>query len=181
MTVIWLNGPFGGGKTSTAQELTAMLPGSLLYDPEEVGSLLRRLLPQRPHGDFQDIPAWRPLAAATARELLRTGEGNPLIVPMTLLHQSYAHEIFGLLHGSGITVHHVALHTSPDVLRQRIKEHDVFPEDPAHTTRVRQWRLSRMADYQRALPWLRRSAHILDTTTLSPTQVATRICELSIP
>ena len=35
--LIWVNGPFGGGKTQTAHELQRRLPGSALCDPELVG------------------------------------------------------------------------------------------------------------------------------------------------
>jgi tRNA A37 N6-isopentenylltransferase MiaA len=32
--LLWLNGPFGGGKTQTAHELQRRLPGSIVCDPE---------------------------------------------------------------------------------------------------------------------------------------------------
>ncbi|MGG2461054.1 hypothetical protein ACO0M4_14735 [Streptomyces sp. RGM 3693] len=32
--LLWINGPFGGGKTQTAHELQRRLPGSVLCDPE---------------------------------------------------------------------------------------------------------------------------------------------------
>ncbi|WP_228834433.1 AAA family ATPase [Nocardia abscessus] len=32
--IIWLNGTFGAGKTTTAGELTALLPGSRIFDTE---------------------------------------------------------------------------------------------------------------------------------------------------
>ncbi|GAA5154031.1 hypothetical protein GCM10023321_25230 [Pseudonocardia eucalypti] len=41
--LMWINGPFGGGKTQTACELHRRLPGSLVCDPEEVGYGLRRV------------------------------------------------------------------------------------------------------------------------------------------
>jgi hypothetical protein len=39
--IIWLNGTFGAGKTTTAAELLTLLPGSRLFDPETVGFMLR--------------------------------------------------------------------------------------------------------------------------------------------
>ena len=39
--IVWLNGAFGAGKTSTAKELLQLLPNARLYDPEHVGFLLR--------------------------------------------------------------------------------------------------------------------------------------------
>lgn len=35
--LLWINGPFGGGKTQTAHELQRRLPGSVICDPEYVG------------------------------------------------------------------------------------------------------------------------------------------------
>jgi adenylate kinase family enzyme len=43
--IIWLNGTFGAGKTTTARELVATTPGARLFDPELVGYLLRAILP----------------------------------------------------------------------------------------------------------------------------------------
>jgi hypothetical protein len=34
--LLWINGPFGGGKTQTAHELQRRLPGSVICDPEHV-------------------------------------------------------------------------------------------------------------------------------------------------
>jgi hypothetical protein len=35
--LLWINGPFGGGKTHVAAELTHRLPGAWVADPELVG------------------------------------------------------------------------------------------------------------------------------------------------
>jgi hypothetical protein len=43
--LLWINGPFGGGKTATAYELNRRLPGSVVCDPEHVGFGMRRMLP----------------------------------------------------------------------------------------------------------------------------------------
>lgn len=57
--IIWLNGPFGGGKTQTAYALHRRLPGSVVCDPEHAGFGLHRMTPPALRGDFQDLPAWR--------------------------------------------------------------------------------------------------------------------------
>lgn len=57
--LIWVNGPFGGGKTQTAHEIGRRLPGSVICDPEEVGFGLHRMAPPSLRADFQDLPAWR--------------------------------------------------------------------------------------------------------------------------
>jgi deoxyadenosine/deoxycytidine kinase len=37
-----INGAFGSGKTTTAQMLKPLIPNSMIYDPEEVGYMLRK-------------------------------------------------------------------------------------------------------------------------------------------
>lgn len=77
--IVFLNGPFGGRKTSTATELARRVPGVQLFDAEEVEFMRRDLLPGR-EADFQDLPPWRPLVATTAVERLADTDG-PLIAP----------------------------------------------------------------------------------------------------
>jgi adenylylsulfate kinase-like enzyme len=50
--IVWLNGTFGAGKTTTAPEVVTRLPEARIFDPEHVGFLLRQVLPEPP-GDFQ--------------------------------------------------------------------------------------------------------------------------------
>ena len=66
--IIWINGAFGAGKTTLAEELSRRLSEAVLFDPEYVGYLLRHWVPV-PTGDFQDLPSWRELVIATALSL----------------------------------------------------------------------------------------------------------------
>jgi hypothetical protein len=54
--IIWINGGFGAGKTTLAQELGRRLPDAVVYDPEDVGLMLWKWIP--PNGDFQHLPSW---------------------------------------------------------------------------------------------------------------------------
>jgi 8-oxo-dGTP pyrophosphatase MutT (NUDIX family)/predicted kinase len=169
--IVWVNGAFGGGKTCTARELQALLPGGTLFDPEVVGDALRRLLPPGADSapdDLQDRSAWRQLVPAAAVALLSELPG-PLIVPMALLRQDHRDEIFGALAASRVPVHHVRLHTEETILRKRIEA------DPSRTAEVRQRRLERIPEYRRALEWLDGDAEAVDTTELTPRQAAERI------
>ena len=59
VVLVWINGPFGGGKTATAFELQRRLPGSIVCDPEHLGFGLHRMLPPALRTNFQDLQAWR--------------------------------------------------------------------------------------------------------------------------
>jgi hypothetical protein len=108
VVLVWINGPFGGGKTATAFELQRRLPASILCDPEHLGFGLHRMLPPALRADFQDLQAWR----SGVREVLdlaaRNHEG-PVIVPMTLVDSRYFAEIIGGLRDDGHDVRHFAL------------------------------------------------------------------------
>ncbi|WP_127360768.1 NUDIX hydrolase [Actinacidiphila soli] len=177
--IVWLNGTFGAGKTSAARELLDLLPGSLLYEPELIGSGLRLLLPEKRLGevsDYQDLPSWRRLVVDTAAALL-SEVGGPLIVPMTLLRQDYRDEIFGGLSSRRIPVRHVLLHAEETILRDRIAQRGDFPGDPEASASVRSWCLGHLAAYTEALPWITADAHVIDTGALDSRQTAERIAE----
>jgi gluconate kinase len=115
--IIWLNGAFGSGKTTLAEELHRRLPDALVYDPEDVGLMLWKWM--RPNGDFQRLPSWRELVVATALSL-RRHHADTLIVPMSLIRDSYRAEILGGLADAGEDVLHVFLELDEAVLRERL-------------------------------------------------------------
>jgi hypothetical protein len=119
--LLWINGPFGGGKTQTAYELHRRLPGSVVCDPEEVGFGLHRMIPPALRGDFQDLPAWR-TGVREVLELVLRGHDGPVIVPMTLVHPGYFAEVVGRLRADGHEVHHFALLAEPDTVLRRLRE-----------------------------------------------------------
>jgi hypothetical protein len=57
--LVWINGPFGGGKTQTAYGMQRRLARSVVCDPEHAGFGLRRMMPPHLRGNFQDLTAWR--------------------------------------------------------------------------------------------------------------------------
>ena len=61
--IIWINGGFGAGKTTLAEELHRRLPDAVVYNPEDVGIMLWKWM--RPNDD--GIPA-NPGANQSARE-----------------------------------------------------------------------------------------------------------------
>ncbi|KUN22839.1 ATP/GTP-binding protein [Streptomyces corchorusii] len=180
MTVVWINGAFGAGKTTTARELIELIPNSALFDPEVLGGALTHLLPPK-HlaevGDFQDLPIWRRLVVDTAAAMLAE-LGGTLVVPMTLLRQEYRDEIFGGLAARRITVHHLLLAPAETILRERIAEREIPPDLPDGEIRVRQWSYDHIEPYRTALAsWLTADAHPVDTSDLTPYETAVRIAD----
>jgi predicted kinase len=122
--LLWINGPFGGGKSQTARELHSRLPGSLICDPEQLGSGLHRMLPAQLRGDFQDFPAWREGVYEVLDLILRSA-GGPVIAPMTLIEPVYFADIIGRLTDAGHDVRHFALLADARVIERRLRERTV--------------------------------------------------------
>ncbi|MES4891844.1 NUDIX domain-containing protein [Streptomyces sp. NPDC096012] len=180
MTVVWINGAFGAGKTTTARELIELIPNSTLFDPEVVGAALTHLLPAKrlaEVGDLQDLPVWRRLVVDTAAGLLAE-LGGTLVVPMTLLRQDYRDEIFGGLAARRIPVHHLLLAPAETILRERSAAREVPAELPDGETRTRRWSYGHIEPYRAALAsWLTADAHLVDTSDLTPRETAVHIAE----
>ncbi|CAM3800057.1 AAA family ATPase [Kibdelosporangium persicum] len=117
--LIWINGPFGGGKTQTAYEIRRRLPGSVVCDPEEVGFGLHRMTPRALRSDFQDMPAWRQ-GVLEVLDLVLTRHDGPVIAPMTLINAGYFGEIVGRLRDSGHDVRHFALLAHRETVLRRL-------------------------------------------------------------
>jgi predicted kinase len=117
LVIIWLNGGFGAGKTTLAEELHRRLPEAVVYNPEDVGIMLWKWLPS--DGDFQHMASWRELVVATALSL-RKHHAKTLIVPMSLIRDAYRAEILGGLADAGAEVLHVFLEVDAGVLRERL-------------------------------------------------------------
>ncbi|HET9381460.1 MAG TPA: NUDIX domain-containing protein [Streptomyces sp.] len=178
--IVWVNGTFGAGKSTTARELIELIPNSTLFDPEVLGGTLLHLLPPK-HlagaGDFQDLPIWRRLVIDTAAAMLAE-LGGTLVVPMTLLRQEYRDEIFGGLAARRIPVRHVLLAPAETILRQRIASREIPPDLPDGERRVRQWAYDHIEPYKAALAsWLTADAHPVDTSALTPREAAVRVAE----
>lgn len=123
--IIMLNGPFGVGKTSAAELLCDKLSGAMIYDPEEVGFMLRNIVTEEVMdddertGDFQDLRPWSFLVVEVARVLRRT-YGRDLIVPMTIAEPQrleYIRRGFREIDGE---VHHFCLTADRETVWQRL-------------------------------------------------------------
>jgi hypothetical protein len=166
--ILWLNGPFGVGKTATAQCIVAAHAGWRLFDPETVGYMLKANLRDHDIADFQDLDAWRALVPRVAAEL-NTLTRTDLVAVQTVLVERYWSDLRAGAAFLGVDIFHVLLDCREDVLRGRIHADDV-------ERGARDWRLDHLAVYEAARPWLIRAADIvLDTSALNCDQVAEQV------
>lgn len=118
--IIWLNGPFGVGKTTLANLLHQEIPDSILYDPELLGDFFQENLPKAVFPeDFQDYPIWRQTTVQIIRDLA-TKTGQVIIVPMTVYKKEYCQEIIeqGLI--EDMCVQHYILVAEKETILDRL-------------------------------------------------------------
>ncbi|WP_052850748.1 AAA family ATPase [Streptomyces avicenniae] len=169
--IVWLNGTHGAGKTTTAALVQQLLPDSRVFDAEKVGETLMDITPGLPETDnFQHWPPWRPLVVETARRVLDY-TGGTLVMPMTVLVEQYWREISAGLARHAVPVRHFVLHADQETLRSRIERDTVLgPNSP--------FRLKYLEPYaEAARTWLHAEAEVVNTTRLTPAEVAQAIAE----
>ncbi|WP_349259786.1 AAA family ATPase [Actinospica sp.] len=118
--LLWINGPFGGGKTATAYELQRRLTDSVVCDPEHVGFGLHRMLPPGLRTDFQDLAAWRQ-GVHEVLDLAAREHPGPVLVPMTLTDPRYFAETVGRLREDGHDVRHFCLLAERETVVRRLR------------------------------------------------------------
>ena len=170
--IIWINGGFGAGKTTLAQELHRRVPDAIVYDPEHVGLMLWKWM--RPNGDFQDLPSWRELVVATALSL-RRHHADTLIVPMTLIRDAYREQILGGLADAGEQVLHVFLEVDADVLRARLNTRPPVSSDPKVNQSAREFCMSRVDAAVDAAARQPDGTLILRSDRLTPAELADEV------
>ena len=166
--IIWLNGTFGAGKTTTARQLAGRLANARHFDPELVGYLLKTALGDHEVKDFQDLPPWRELVPVVT-ETIAGFTGQHLIATQTILREDYWRELAQGFRRMPLDIFHVLLHVDPDALAERIKADEA-------DARACQWRLAHISDYEKSRPWMESAADlVIDTTNLPVVDVAERI------
>lgn len=168
--IVWINGTFGVGKTTTAGHL-ADRDGWRTFDPEHVGYLLAGNLRDHTFDDFQDLPPWRALVPIVADEIHRYSGSEVTVAVQTVLVERYWVELSQGLRDRGLPVLHVVLECDEGELRRRIEGDEV-------ESQAREWRLDHIARFHRARGWLAGSADLMiDTTAMDPATAADRIGE----
>lgn len=124
--IIMINGAFGVGKTTISQLLNEQLENSMIFDPEEVGFMLRNILPdyikqiEKENGDFQNLHLWKKLTVQMAEVLIKK-YNMTLIVPMTI----WKEEIFTFIKegfkGIDQATYHFCLTASEEIIHKRLR------------------------------------------------------------
>jgi shikimate kinase len=166
--IIWLNGTFGAGKTTTANRLVERLGNARLFDPELVGESLMTALSDHDFADFQDLPPWRELVPVFC-ERIAAFTGQHLIAPQTVLNEAYWTELAQSIEMRSMDLFHVLLHVDTEVLAARIEADDV-------ELGARRWRLDHVREYEKSRSWMESAADmVIDSTDLPVADVAERI------
>ncbi|MEU6071119.1 MULTISPECIES: AAA family ATPase [Streptomyces] len=119
--LLWINGPFGGGKTQTAHEIQRRLPGSVICDPEHAGFGLHRTLPPELRGDFRDLTSWRQ-GVVEVLDLALAKRDGAVIAPMTVTDPGCFEETVGRLRELGHDVRHFTLLAQRETVLRRLRE-----------------------------------------------------------
>ncbi len=172
--IIWINGGFGSGKTTLAEELHRRLPDAVVYDPEDVGQMLWKWLPR--DGDFQHLPSWRELVVATALSL-RRHQADTLIVPMSLVRDGYRDEILGGLNEAGEDVLHVFLEVDALVLRERLNARVTHPDGGEWDAFARELGMTGLDEIVAAAARQPAGTLILRSDRLTPGELADEVLE----
>lgn len=121
-----INGAFGVGKTTIANTLQNEIEHSMIYDPEEIGYMLRNVIPidikrtESITGDFQDLELWKELTVNVAKRLITKYKIN-LIVPMTIRKIEYFRFIYNGFKSIDDQTYHFCLSASKETIYERLR------------------------------------------------------------
>ena len=130
--IIMINGAFGVGKTSVANCLVRNIKNSMIYDPEEVGLLLRNIIPreimldEEKTNDFQDLILWKKTVVMIAGEI-KEQYNKHLIIPMTIRKIEYFKYIFEGMEKLDDDIYHFCLMAPLDKIHLRLKQRGEIP------------------------------------------------------
>lgn len=130
--IIMINGAFGVGKTSVANCILKNIKNSMIYDPEEVGLLLRNIIPseimqdEEKTGDFQDFILWKKTVVMMAKEI-KQQYNRHLIIPMTIRKADYFKYIFSGLKKIDSDIYHFCLTAPLNTVHSRLSQRGEKP------------------------------------------------------
>jgi adenylate kinase family enzyme len=165
--IIWINGPFGSGKTTLAKKLEKDIPNSMIFDPEQVGVIINRQIPESKGKDFQDFKMWRDLVPQFIIGF-KSEFDKTIIIPMTLVNQDYLKEIFSKLKEIKTEFHHFYLNIELDILKKRLTDQVMDKDNKNNNEEICQWRLAQMERCLSAVSIMPLGTNILDSGSKLP-------------
>lgn len=118
--IIWINGPYGVGKSTLAEALRDKRPNSFLFDAELAGDAVRENLPKSFFREtYEEYPLWHEVCFLLLKELDKTFDGD-VFVPMTLKWVESVNAILNRLREAGVPVSHILLEADHDTVHDRI-------------------------------------------------------------
>lgn len=169
--IIWINGSFGSGKTTLSEVLLNKIPNSIIFDPEKIGFLIHKIVPESRSEDFQNFPMWRKHVVLFAIHLVHDF-GKNLIIPMTLVNPDYISEIHGSIKKDIPNFYHFFLQVNETTLRRRITDQVMNQHDLKTDNEIREWRLAQVNRCLAAIPHLPKDTVFLDSGKQSPNELA---------
>jgi len=174
--IIFVNGPFGVGKTTTVAALARYMPDALVIDPEAVGHMLWRQLPDALHTEeFELEPVWPSVTRCVIEAVHRT-YGRTVLVPMTIARPPVFAELVGALRAGRHDVHHFTLLATAPTIRDRLRRRGEGPDRWGELS----WEGLQVERCLESLAQLNFATHI-DTEHQTPEQIATTILHLAGP
>ena len=174
--IIWINGPFGGGKTTLSKALVDRIPNSVIFDPEQIGFIIHKTVPESRIEDFQNFPMWREHVILFAKNLEKQF-GKNLIIPMTLVNPEYIKEIHAGLKSTGSKFYHYFLEIDETTLRKRITDQVMVPQNAERDQEIRHWRLDQVTRCLNATQSMPKDTIFLNSGHSSPKDLAEKILD----
>ena len=119
--IVWIDGPYGVGKSTLAEKLQELEPHSFLFDAEEVGNAVRENTPRELFCGyiFENYPLWFDFCVELLKDISRRYDGT-IYVPMTLILPDSFGKFARPLRRAGIEIEHILLESSHEIVRDRI-------------------------------------------------------------
>jgi|GEM_PF-306838 len=166
--ILWLNGTFGVGKTTTARLLADGLDNTRTFDPEHAGYMLSANFTDFAFDDFQELAVWRELVPLIL-DRVQHHTASRIVAPQTVLVEQYWTELHLGALDLGLDLIHVVLDCSEAEQFSRIDRDET-------ESRASPWRQRHVPEFLAARSWMLAAADlVVDTTELRPEEVATAI------
>ena len=119
--IVWIDGPYGVGKSTLAETLHGRRPDSFVFDAEAVGNAVRDNLPLALFNGyiFEGYPLWFETCAALLGDIAARYQGT-VYVPMTLTEPGSFEKIARPLREQGVCIKHILLEADCETVRERI-------------------------------------------------------------